>query len=176
MFSYLILNLCFIHSYISPICMRNAFVILFLYYRLLFFYIFQNKWCSTMQASFTNAFKFLYFLSPFNFMSSYIFIFHQSIWQMHLNFKIYSSTFNKFVACYILSKNICLLYTFKKKMMLCLPSIIYFCPMFCDIHVSHNSSIIYILHQTPHFIYSSIPFSTICFLTSFTGTTLPCSI
>ena len=57
-----------------------------------------------MQASFTNAFKFVYFLSPFNFMSSYIFIFHQSIWKMHLNFQIYSSTVNKFVLSYILSK------------------------------------------------------------------------
>jgi hypothetical protein len=107
---------------------------------------------------FTNAFKFLYFLSPSNFMSLYIFIFHQSIWKMHLNFQIYSSIVNKFVLSYILSKNKCVLYTLKKNMVLYMPSVVYFCPMFRDIHVAHNIFVIYILHRTlqsfrirPHF-------------------------
>ena len=64
-----------------------------------------------MQPSFTYTpcsqmhLNFLYFLSPINFMSSYIFIFHQAIWKMHLNFEIYSCTVNNFFT---------LLYTFKK--------------------------------------------------------------
>jgi multisubunit Na+/H+ antiporter MnhC subunit len=64
-----------------------------------------------MQPSFTYTpcsqmhLNFLYFLSPINFMSSYIFIFHQSIWKMHLNFQIYSCTVNNFFT---------LLYTLKK--------------------------------------------------------------
>jgi len=61
-------------------------------------------------------------------------------------------------------------------MVLCLPNVIYFCPIFHDIHVPHNIFVIYILYQTFCFIYNSTPFYTICFLTLSAGTTLPCSL
>jgi hypothetical protein len=49
---------------------------------------FNNASVIYIYPMFTNALKFLYYLSLINFVSSYIFIFHQSIWKMHLNFQI----------------------------------------------------------------------------------------
>ena len=86
----------------------------------LFIYIFQNKWFSTMQVSFTYTPCSQMHL---NFYISYLLLilchhiflsFTSPYGKKQLNFQIYSSTINKFLPCYILSKKLGLLYTFQK--------------------------------------------------------------
>ena len=128
---------------------------------------------------FTNTLKFLYFLSPINFMSSYIFnviiYFYLSPVHIENSFKFsnlilhcqqifyFVIYFQKNQVCYILSKIRCCC--------VCRPSFTF--ALSSVIYILHNISLIHILHQTLRFIYNSTPFSTIWFLTSLAGTALP---